>query len=387
MDLLVVGAGLFGLTIAERAAAAGLDVTVIDRRTHLGGNAYSSVDPTTGIEVHRYGSHIFHTSSERVWHYVRRFTAFTDYRHRVYSTHAGTVYPLPINLGTLNQFFGSAMGPDAARDLIARQAAEGQTDGDADNLEAKAVSLIGRPLYEAFIRGYTLKQWQTDPRELPASIIDRLPVRYTYDNRYFSDTYEGLPSRGYAQWFEAMASHPRIDVRLGVDFFDSSQPYNKAASRGQVPIVYTGAIDRYFDQDAGPLTWRTLDLETKTLPVGDFQGTSVMNYADLDVPWTRVHEFRHFRPDREGRHAPDRTVVMRERSRFAGPDDEPYYPVATAQDRQRLRAYRERAADEPDVRFGGRLGSYLYLDMHMAIASALSLWRSGVLAGGAAARN
>jgi len=367
MDLLVVGAGLFGLTVAERAAEAGLSVTVIDRRDHLGGNAWSSVDAETGIEVHRYGSHIFHTSNERVWDYVRRFTAFTGYRHRVYSTHAGTVYPLPINLGTLNQFFGTAMGPEAARALVAEQAAEGLAGGAPTNLEDKAISLIGRPLYEAFIRDYTAKQWQTDPRELPASVIARLPVRYTYENRYFADTYEGLPTRGYGPWFEAMAAHPRIDVRLGTDFFDASQPFSRAAVRGQVPVVYTGPVDRYFDEHAGPLGWRTLDLETEVLPVRDFQGTSVMNYADLDVPYTRVHEFRHYHPERE------------DRSRFALPGDEPYYPVATPQDRERLRAYRDLAEGEPDVHFGGRLGSYLYLDMHMAIASALSLWTSGAV--------
>lgn len=379
MDLLVVGAGLFGLTLAERAADAGLQVTVVDRREHIGGNAYSSVDDATGIEVHRYGSHIFHTSNERVWQYARRFTAFTDYRHRVLTTHAGTVYPLPINLGTLNQFFTTAMDPTQARALVATQAAEVVADA-ATNLEDKAISLIGRPLYEAFIRDYTAKQWQTDPRELPASVIARLPVRYTYDTRYFSDTYEGLPVHGYLPWFEAMASHPRIDVVLGTDFFDSTQPLSKAAARGQVPIVYTGPVDRYFEHHAGPLAWRTLDLDTETVPVRDFQGTAVMNYADLDVPWTRIHEFRHFHPEREDRHAQDRTVIMRERSRFAGPDDEPYYPVATAQDRERLRAYRELASAEPGVHFGGRLGSYLYLDMHMAIAAALTMWDSGEVA-------
>jgi UDP-galactopyranose mutase len=381
MDLLVVGAGLFGLTVAERAAEAGLRVIVVDRRDHLGGNAWSSVDAATGIEVHRYGSHIFHTSNERVWQYVRRFTAFTGYQHHVYSTHAGTVYPLPINLGTLNQFFGAAMGPAEARALVAAQAGEADPGAGA-NLEEKAVSLIGRPLYEAFIRDYTAKQWQTDPRELPASVIARLPVRYTYDNRYFADTYEGLPAAGYGPWFEAMASHPRIDVRLGTDFLDPEQPLSKAAARGQVPVVYTGPVDQYFGHHAGPLGWRTLDLEIETLPVRDFQGTSVMNYADLDVPYTRIHEFRHYHPEREDRHAQDRTVVMRETSRFAGPDDEPYYPVATPADRERLAAYRALAADEPGVHFGGRLGSYLYLDMHMAIASALSLWESGVVTAG-----
>lgn len=378
MDLLVVGAGLFGLTVARQAAESGLRVTVIDSRDHLGGNAYSSVDEPTGIEVHRYGSHIFHTSNERVWRYVRRFTAFTGYQHRVYSTHRGVVYPLPISLGTLNQFFGAAMGPSEARALVAQQAAERDAD-TATNLEDKAIGLIGRPLYEAFVRGYTAKQWQTDPRELPASVIARLPVRYTYDTRYFSDTYEGLPAHGYLPWFEAMVDHPRIEVRLGTDFLDADHPLSKAAARGQLPIVYSGPIDKYFGHSEGLLGWRTLDLETETLPVGDHQGTSVMNYADLAVPWTRVHEFRHFYPERRDRQSPDATVIMREWSRVAGVDDEPYYPVSTAQDRERLRRYRSLAADEPGVHFGGRLGSYLYLDMHMAIASALTLWDSGVV--------
>lgn len=373
MDLLVVGAGLFGLTVAEQAANAGLNVTVIERRDHIGGNAWSDVDAATGIEVHRYGSHIFHTSNERVWDYVTRFTSFTNYRHRVYSTHAGVVYPLPINLGTLNQFFAAAMSPAQARDLVAQQATE-VAAGDATNLETKAISLIGRPLYEAFIKGYTAKQWQTDPRDLPAEIIARLPVRYTYDNRYFSDTYEGLPTHGYRHWFENLAAHPRISVRLGVDFFDQDQPLSKVSTRGQVPIVYTGPIDRYFEDAAGPLAWRTLDLVTETVPVRDFQGTSVMNYADAEVPFTRIHEFRHFHPEREAQHSPDHSVIMREFSRQAGPNDDPYYPVNTAQDRLRLAHYRELQRDEPGVTFGGRLGSYLYLDMHMAVASALQTW-------------
>ncbi|QGQ18976.1 UDP-galactopyranose mutase [Cellulomonas sp. JZ18] len=386
MDLLVVGAGLFGLTVAERAAQAGLRVVVIDRRDHLGGNAWSSVDERTGIEVHRYGSHIFHTSHAGVWEYVQRFTRFTDYRHRVYTRHRGTVYPLPINLGTINQFFGTALGPEAARALVAEQASEVEPGGGT-NLEERAVSLIGRPLYEAFVRGYTLKQWQTDPRELPASVITRLPVRYTYENRYFSDTWEGLPVDGYGAWFARMADHPRIEVRLGTDVFDTTQPLHRDAVRGQVPVVYTGPVDRWFDHAEGRLTWRTLDLSTRVEPVRDFQGTSVMNYADADVPWTREHEFRHFHPEREDRHAQDATVVMRETSRLAVEGDDPYYPVSTAADREVLRAYRTLAKDEPDVHFGGRLGSYLYLDMHMAIQSALQLWASGRVTGDRALTN
>ena len=371
-DLVVVGSGLFGLTVAQQAAERGLDVVVVERRDHLGGNAWSELEPETGIEVHRYGAHLFHTSNERVWQYVNRFTAFTDYRHRVWTVRAGEVFPMPINLGTINQFFRSALGPAAAHELVARQAAE--VAGEPANLEEKAISLIGRPLYEAFVRGYTAKQWQTDPTQLPASVISRLPVRYTYDNRYFNDTYEGLPTDGYAAWLTRMADHPRIEVRLQADFLEGSHALSKEAVRGQVPVVYTGPVDRYFDHAHGTLGWRTLDFDQEVLPVGDFQGAPVLNFADDDVPHTRILEFRHFHPERD--YPADRTVVVREYSRFAHPGDEPYYPVNTPADRERLAAYRslvevERA--EHQVAFGGRLGSYQYLDMHMAIASALRL--------------
>ncbi|WP_030173631.1 UDP-galactopyranose mutase [Spirillospora albida] len=367
VDLVVVGSGFFGLTVAERCAEElGLRVLVLDRRDHIGGNAYSEDDPDTGIEIHRYGAHLFHTSNERVWEYVNRFTRFTGYQHRVYSTYKNRVYPMPINLGTICEYFGRAFSPDEARALVAEQAAE-IAGHEPRNLEEKAISLIGRPLYEAFIRGYTAKQWQTDPLDLPAEIITRLPVRYTFDNRYFSDTYEGLPVDGYTAWLERMADHPNIEVRLGTDYFDVRDDF-----AGRVPVVYTGPLDRYFDFGEGELGWRTLDFELEVKPTGDFQGCPVMNYADEDVPYTRVHEFRHFHPER--RHYPDdRTVIMREFSRFADRGDEPYYPINTADDRARLRRYREMARREDGVLFGGRLGTYKYLDMHMAIASALSM--------------
>lgn len=375
-DVLVVGAGFFGLTVADRLARdAGLSVQVIDRRDHIGGNAYSEIEPTTGIEVHTYGAHLFHTSNARVWEYVNEFTAFTDYQHRVYSTYRGEVFALPINLGTINQFARAAMGPDEARAWVAEHAAQG-TDSPA-NLEEKAISLIGRPLYEAFIAGYTAKQWQTDPTQLDPGIISRLPVRYTYDNRYFSDTWEGLPVDGYTAWLERMADHPNIEVSLGVDFFDASQPLHKDATVGQLPVVYTGPIDRYFDSTLGDLSWRTLDFRNEVVNVGDFQGTSVMNYADADVPYTRILEFRHFHPERD--YQRESTVITREYSRFAGRDDEPYYPVNTPVDRERLLAYRQLAAQEPDVLFGGRLGTYQYLDMHMAIGSALSAYDNKIV--------
>ena len=367
-DLVIVGAGLFGLTIAERCADdLGLKVLILDRRNHVGGNAYSAPEPETGIEVHKYGAHLFHTSNERVWEYVNRFTAFTDYQHRVFTKYQGQVYTFPMNLALINQFFGKSYTPDEARRLVSEQASEIAT-ADATNLEEKAISLIGRPLYEAFVRGYTAKQWQTDPKGLAAEIITRLPVRYSFDNRYFNDTYEGLPVDGYTAWMERMVDHPNIEVRLETDFFDVRDEYV-----GSVPIVYTGPLDAYFTNSAGQLSWRTVDLEVSVKEVGDFQGTSVMNYADEDVPYTRIHEFRHFHPERTW-YPKDKTVIVHEYSRFAEPEDEPYYPINTAEDRAKLLAYRQLAQAEPNVLFGGRLGTYKYLDMHMAIGSALSMY-------------
>jgi UDP-galactopyranose mutase len=367
-DLIVVGSGFFGLTVAERAATQ-LDkkVLVLDRRPHLGGNAYSEAEPETGIEIHRYGAHLFHTSNKRVWDYVNQFTEFTDYQHRVFAKYRDQVYAFPMNLALINQFFGRSHTPDEARALIAEQAGEIDT-AQVQNLEEKAISLIGRPLYEAFVRGYTAKQWQTDPKELAASIITRLPVRYNFNNRYFNDTYEGLPVDGYTAWLEKMADHPNIEVRLEVDYFDVREHIPTGT-----PTVYTGPLDRYFGYAEGRLGWRTLDFEREVVPTGDFQGTSVMNYNDEEVPYTRIHEFRHFHPERD--YPTDKTVIVREFSRFAKEDDEPYYPINTPDDREKLERYRELArteARERNVLFGGRLGTYKYLDMHMAIGSALS---------------
>ena len=373
-DLIVVGSGFFGLTIAERAAnLLGKRVLVVERRYHLGGNAYSEPDPETGIEVHKYGAHLFHTSNQRVWDYVNQFTEFTDYEHRVFAMHNGQAYQFPMGLGLISQFYGRYFSPDEARALIAKESSEIDTK-DAGNLEEKAISLIGRPLYEAFIRGYNAKQWQTDPKNLPASTITRLPVRYTFDNRYFNDTYEGLPKHGYTAWLARMAESERIEVRLNTDWFEVREQIR--ADNPDAPVVYTGPLDHYFDYADGELGWRTIDFETDVLTTGDFQGTSVMNYNDGDVPYTRIIEPRHFHPERDW-YPDDKTVIQREYSRFAETGDEPYYPINTPDDRQKLLAYRERAKNETasaKVVFGGRLGTYQYLDMHMAIGSALSMF-------------
>ncbi|QFQ01593.1 UDP-galactopyranose mutase [Corynebacterium urogenitale] len=374
-DLIVVGSGFFGLTVAERAASQkGARVLIVERRDHIGGNAYSEAEPETGIEIHKYGAHLFHTSNKRVWDYVNQFTDFTDYQHRVFAMHKGTAYQFPMGLGLINQFFGKYYSPDEARELIREQAGEIAVE-DAQNLEEKGIALIGRPLYEAFVRDYTAKQWQTDPKNLPAANISRLPVRYTFNNRYFNDTYEGLPVDGYTAWLENMAKHENIEVRLDTDWFEVRDELR--AESPEAPVVYTGPLDRYFNYSEGRLGWRTLDFETEVLDTGDFQGTPVMNYNDAEYPYTRIHEFRHFHPEREDVYPKDKTVIMKEYSRFAEDNDEPYYPINTPDDREMLLKYRELADAETEqqkVFFGGRLGTYQYLDMHMAIGAALSMY-------------
>lgn len=371
-DICIVGAGFFGATIAERVANdLGRRVLIVEKRNHVGGNGYTEQDPRTGIEIHKYGAHLFHTPNREVWDYLHRFTTFTNYTHRVFAVHQNQVFPLPINLSTICQFFGRRFTPDEARNLIKEQA--GELGGvQPRNLEEKAVSLIGRPLYEAFIRGYTAKQWQTDPRDLPEEIIARLPVRYTFDTRYFNDPYEGLPVDGYTAIFRRMLTHRLIDIKLGVDFFDI-----RNLLPAGMPIVYTGPIDRYFDYRAGALGWRTLDFEEEVVPVGDFQGTAVMNYSDETTPFTRILEFRHFHPERA--YQKQKTVIVREYSRFALTNDEPYYPIDTVANRKIYLRYKELAERECNVIFAGRLGTYEYLDMHQAISAALMLYKSDII--------
>ena len=324
-NLIVVGTGFYGLTVAHQIAQMGLKVLVLERRDHIGGNAHSVIDRDTGIETHVYGSHLFHCNSEDVWNYLNGFTPFTDYRHHVLSVHKGKIYPMPINLGTICSFFGKMMSPDEARTLLASQRDENAA-ASATNLEDKAIALIGRPLYEAFIKGYTAKQWQTDPRELPPDIITRLPVRFDFNARYFNDRFEGLPSEGYFTIFKRMSEHPNIDIRLKTDFFAVRDQLPK-----NVPIIYTGPIDRYFDEKLGALSWRTLDFEREVAATGDYQGAPVVNYADEDVRFTRIHEFRHLHPERN--YQSEKSIIFREYSRFATAKDEPYYPVNTTKDK------------------------------------------------------
>lgn len=373
-DVLIVGAGIFGLTMAERIAnGLGKKVLLIDKRNHIGGNCYSEFDETTGIECHKYGAHLFHTSDQTVWDYVNQFTTFTHYIHKVYTTHHHEVFPLPINLGTINQFFHASYTPDEAKSLIADQAKNAPKV--PTNLAEQGISLIGQPLFDAFIKNYTAKQWQTPAEELSPEIIKRLPVRYNYDNRYFNNTYEGLPTNGYEAWFQNMidACGDHIEVRLGVDYFDD--PELQSLKDQGVLTIYTGPIDRFYDYKFGELKWRSIELEKEVLDVDDFQGCPVMNYADLEPKFTRIHEFKHFHPERHNdgyAEGSGKTVIVREYSKTWTRDDEPYYPVNTAEDRQKLAQYQDLARAEQNVIFGGRLGEYAYYDMDKTFASALA---------------
>ena len=366
--LIIVGSGFFGATIANLCAERlGVPVCIYEKRDHIGGNAFSYFDDKTKIEIHKYGSHLFHTSNKTVIEYISEFAEFNNYRHTVKSKHGDSYYSMPINLSTISGIYGKALNPLEARQLIKNEASKANVADPEANLRDKAISLVGEKLYEALIESYTHKQWQTSPADLPAEIITRLPVRFNFDDAYFDDEFQGLPIKGYGDVFDNMLLNKKIEIKLGCDYFQQEL-------QSEVPVVYTGALDRFFNYKFGRLTWRTLDFETERfLEVSDFQGGAVVNYADLSEEFTRIHEFKHLHPERNWSAG---TVIMREFSRFAVDDDEPYYPVNSAEDRLRLQEYRNLAAKTKNVYFGGRLGTYKYLDMHAAIASAISLFEN-----------
>ncbi len=367
---IVVGAGFFGATIAERIAQElKAKVLVIEKRNHTGGNSHSEIDAETGIEYHKYGSHIFHTSNRQVWAYINRFSRFSNYRHRVFANQAGRVYAFPINLSTVNDFFAQALRPYEVEPFL-RQKGEIQNISDPQNFYEKAISSIGISLYEAFIEGYTKKQWQTDPRNLPPGLFDRLIIRKNYLNDYFDDPFQGIPSQGYGALFRELLNHKRITVRTGIDFFDLAP-----SIPGETLIIFSGPIDRYFNYQHGKLGWRTLQFERRVYAYEDFQGTAVMNYADEAVPYTRTHEFRHYHPERQ---IANKTLVFREYPKPVGVSNTPYYPNNTRQDRKLLERYHAAAAQIPNVLFGGRLGSYCYLNMDEAIANAFHLFENRI---------
>ena len=360
-DSIIVGAGIWGCSVARLLADRGQRVLVLERRDAVGGNCRAELDPATGIEIHLYGSHIFHTSDDRVWNFLRRFTDFNCYRHQVMAMHRGRCYFLPLGLPLINAFFGVSLTPSELPKFLA-----GKRDlsiSGPRNFEEQALSLAGPELYEAFFKHYTAKQWHRDPRELSADLLRRLPVRATYDTGYFADPHQGIPAAGYRKLFEAMLDSPRIEVRLNTEF--------TLADLSDVPTYYSGAPDRLFDYRFGALPWRSLRFETSRAPVSDFQGNSVVNYCDADVPYTRIHEFKHYHPEWNKAFRAPETVITREFPRDWNPGDEPYYPVNTPESEALLARYREAAARYPKLVLGGRLGNFRYYDMDKAVAAAI----------------
>ena len=377
--VVIVGAGFYGSVMAERFAnELGWKVVLLEKRNHVGGNCWSCPDPDTGVEVHAYGPHIFHTSHEVGWKYLNRFTAFNNYRHTVWASRKGKVYPLPFGLAAINLLLGRRLSPAEARAWVQAEVAR-EGISEPKNLEEKALSLIGRTLYEAFVKEYTEKHWGMKATELPAFIITRLPVRFTYDVGYYNDRWQGIPTDGYGALFRKMLAHPNIEVRLNVDYFSVR---NSLPPHGL--MVYTGPIDRFFDYKHGRLGWRSVRFEKQVLDIEDYQGTSVMNECDGDVPFTRTHEFKHFTPERKF----GKTVIFRETSFAPGPEDDVYYPVRTAADLAIREKYQAEAAAIPHVIFGGRLGAYAYLDMENTVSHALETFdalklKPGFASGGA----
>lgn len=369
--LYIIGSGLFGSVMAELITSHfNLPVTVLDKRSHTGGNCYSSDDPVTGINCHRYGAHIFHTSDKEVYDYVSRFVELNSYRHQVMTRSGGKVYQMPINLKTVNQFFNVTLTPKECESFL-REKIAASYNPNPQNLEEQAITLIGKELYEAFIRGYTAKQWQRDPKELPAYIIKRLPFRTSYNSDYFTDRYQGIPVGGYQKLFEGLLDNPLIKVELNTEYKDVA-PEIKPDDL----VIYTGCPDELFDYRYGELEWRSLDFKWEVKEVRDYQGTAVMNEADENVPYTRTHEFRHFHPEAEGSYSQVKTVICREYSKEYKPGDTPYYPIDTPRNRELYAKYVELAKANPNLVLGGRLGMYRYMDMDKTIRAAFDTFES-----------
>ena len=360
-QICIVGSGFSGAVIARELALAGFDVAVFESRAHLAGNCHTQRDPQTGVMLHAFGPHIFHTDNEAVWNYVRQFDEFMPFVNRVKAVSGGRVYSLPINLLTINSFFGKALSPGEAAHFIAGKAE--RSIAEPRTFEEQALRFVGRELYEAFFAGYTRKQWGLAPSELPASILKRLPLRFNYDDNYYTSRFQGLPRNGYTHVVEQMLRAPRIEVRLNARF-------DRAMAPQFDHVFYSGPLDAWFDHCEGRLGYRTLDFEVER-HAGDYQGNAVINYCDAQVPWTRITEHKHFAPwEPHGE-----TVIYREFSRQCGSADTPYYPIRLVQDKAQLVRYVERTRGEANVTFVGRLGTYRYLDMDVSIAEALAVAR------------
>ncbi|MGN8818672.1 UDP-galactopyranose mutase [Oribacterium sp. HCP28S3_H8] len=365
-DYLVVGAGLFGAVFAEEAAKSGKKVLVIDRRPNIAGNVYT--EDIEGIHVHKYGAHIFHTNDTKVWNYIQQFAVFNRFTNSPVANYHGELYSLPFNMYTFNRMWGVITPEEAAAKIEEQRKAAGITE--PRNLEEQAISLVGTDIYEKLIKGYTEKQWGRPCTELPAFIIKRLPVRYTFDNNYFNALYQGIPVGGYTAMVANMLKG--VEVRLNTDYLKHKAELDALADQ----VVYTGAIDAYFDYALGYLAYRSVRFETEVLNKPNFQGNAAVNYTDRETPWTRIieHKWFEFGKDSEGRDLP-KTVISREYSSEWKPGDEPYYPVNDEKNGALYQEYRKLADQEKQVIFGGRLGEYKYYDMDKVIASALDLCR------------
>lgn len=360
IDYLIVGAGLAGAVFAQTMTERGYQCMVLEKRNHIGGNIYSS--EVEGIEVHRYGPHIFHTDNERVWAYVNRFTELNHFVYSPIANYQGELYNLPFNMNTFYQLWGTRT-PKEAKDKIDSQVAETGIK-EPENLEEQAIRLVGKDIYEKLIRGYTAKQWGADCRELPAFIIRRLPVRFTYDNNYFNHPHQGIPKAGYTEMVKHMLSG--IEVRLNTDYLLHRKEYDGMARC----VVFTGPIDAYYDYCYGTLEYRSLHFETEVLDVGNYQGVAGMNFTDEDTPYTRIVEHKHFH---FGKGNPEKTVITREYPKAWKLGEEPYYPVNNAKNNTLYERYKKRAEKECRVIFAGRLGMYQYFDMDKVIESVLKL--------------
>ncbi len=356
-DYLIVGAGLFAAVFANEAKKHGKRCLVVEKRDHIGGNIYC--EDIEGITVHKYGAHIFHTSNRKVWNYVNQFCEFNNFINSPVCNYKGDIFNLPFNMNTFSKMF-SISKPDEAKEIIERQKQE-ITD-TPENLEEQAISLVGREIYEKLIKGYTEKQWGRDCKDLPAFIIKRLPVRYTYDNNYFDDRYQGIPVNGYNEMIEKMFDG--IEVRTGIDFFDNKEELLALAEK----CLFTGMIDEFFDFKLGKLNYRSLKFETEVLNESNYQGVAVMNFSERNIPYTRIIEHKHFAFGTQ-----KKTVITKEYPKEWQEGDEPYYPVNDERNNALYKQYEELAKAEKNIIFGGRLGLYKYYDMDKCIEAALNI--------------
>ncbi|GGP07656.1 UDP-galactopyranose mutase [Oceanobacillus neutriphilus] len=359
-DYLVVGTGLFGSTFAHEAAKKGKKVKMIDKRDHIGGNIYT--EKVEDIIVHKYGAHIFHTNNQEIWDYVNQFADFNRYTNSPIANYHGEIYNMPFNMNTFNKLWG-VVTPEEAKAKIEEQRKAANIE-KPNNLEEQAISLVGTDIYERLIKGYTEKQWGRKASDLPAFIIKRLPVRFTYDNNYFNDRFQGIPIGGYTQIIENMLASDRISVELNTDFFSNREEYMKTYPK----IIYTGMIDQFFDYKYGELEYRSLKFESAVLEQENYQGNAVVNYTDSETPYSRIIEHKHFEFGKQ-----PKTIITKEYPMSWEKGSEPYYPINDDKNNEKFKQYQDLAEKQSNVIFGGRLGMYKYYDMHQVIAAALTV--------------